>query len=142
MIRRSVFLGACLVVGVLAAPACKRKTEGAEKPGTAVLTSSALRESIEDASRRVSFARCEKEMACSGLTRWTRDTNEAECIDRVKVETMKEVNVQACPRGIDHERLVDCVAAIERMGCDDPVGRLMELEDCRQRRLCVSAPAR
>lgn len=136
MNRRSVVVSVVAITALVAAHGCKRKAD--EKAGTAVLTSSALRESIDDASRRVSFARCEKEMACAGLTSWTRDTNEAECIDRVKVETTKEVNAEACPHGIDHERLIDCVAAIERMGCDDPVGRLMELEDCRQRRLCVS----
>jgi hypothetical protein len=135
---------ACLGV-VLSAVACKgaKKSEPpvVEKTGTSTLTSSEIRQSVDDASQRMAFARCERELSCSGLTSWTLQANKDECVARAKVEASKELSPDSCPRGIDSANLVNCLAAIERGGCGDPIGRLMQLEDCKQSKLCISANA-
>jgi hypothetical protein len=149
MNARRIAVAAAVSVFLLVVFGCKsgRKAQPgeageAEKAGTTMLTSSALRQSVEDASQRLATARCEQEMACSDLTSWTRDTNKAECVDRVKAETAKELSPDACPAGIGSEGLIHCVAAIERTGCGDPVARLMTLEDCKTSKLCVAPPGR
>lgn len=136
MERRLVVASACLSIGLLVVCGCKRKAEPGEQAGTSTVTSAAIRNAADDAIQRVAFARCQQELSCSNLTSWTLADNQKTCIERVKADTARELSPQACPKGIDHDRLVDCVAAIERTGCDDPVARLMQLEDCKKSRLC------
>ena len=133
---RRLVLIACLGADVVGVCDCKRARKE-EKPAMTTLTSAALRDSVEDASQRVASARCAQEVSCAHLTGWTREANMTACLDRVKVETARELGPEVCSRGIDHDRLIDCVAAIERTSCDDPVSRLMQLEDCRKNKLCI-----
>ncbi|HVH43248.1 MAG TPA: DUF6184 family natural product biosynthesis lipoprotein [Labilithrix sp.] len=135
---RPLVLTACAAVGLLVLCDCKRSRERDERSnaaGTTTVTSAELRDSVEAASHRLATARCEQEVSCAGLTRWTREANMTACLGRVKVETAKELEV--CPRGIDQGGVVDCIAAIQRTSCDDPVSRLMQLEDCRTSKLCI-----
>jgi hypothetical protein len=144
MNARPLLTIACLGV-VLSAVACKgaKKNEPAvvEKTGTSTITSSELRQSVDDASQSMAFAHCEREMSCSGLNSWTLQANKDECVARLKTETSKELSAESCPRGIDHANLVNCLAAIERTGCGDPIGGLIELQDCKKDKLCISANA-
>jgi hypothetical protein len=140
MDRLRVFSNACLAAGLVLVCGCKsaRKAEPGEQAGTSTVTSAAIRHSVDDASQRVATARCDQELACAhDLGSAKREADKTECLDRVKSETAKELSPEACPKGIDHDRLVHCVGAMEQVGCDDPVSRLMQLEDCRKSRLCI-----
>lgn len=142
--NRRVVVVACVGTALSMMGACKsKKTEEGEKAGTSMVTSSELRQSIDDASERIAKARCEKEVNCSPHHNpdWSDEANKTACHDRVKAESTRELTNDACPHGINQDRLIRCVAAIEQTGCDDPVGRLMTLEDCKKAKLCMSTTA-
>lgn len=126
---------ACVALGLVAAASCKR--DRARETGTTTTTSAEVKKMTESAVEQIASARCQREVACNHVGRSMRHASIESCFDLNKSEYVKELNPEACPRGIDQNRLVDCIAATEQASCLDPIGALVRVEECRSSSLCL-----
>jgi hypothetical protein len=122
-------------LSLVAVAGCKRDQK--REAGTTSTTSAEVQKMTENAVEQIASARCQREVACDHVGRSMRHASIESCFDLNKSEYVKELNPQACPRGIDQNRLVDCIAATEQASCLDPIGAIVRVEECRASKLCL-----
>jgi hypothetical protein len=119
-------------VAILVSAGCKRDRthEGASRftgVGATKTTSAEVQKMTESAVDRIASERCQREVACNHVGPSMRHASFESCLALEKSESVKELNPQACPRGIDQMKLVDCLAAIEGASCLDPIGAIVRV---------------
>jgi hypothetical protein len=123
------------LVGLVVANGCKR--DRGHEVGTTTTTSVEVKKMTDNAVEQIASARCQREVSCDRVGRSMRHASIESCFDLNKAEYTRELNADACPRGIDQNRLVDCIAATEQASCLDPIGTLVRVEECRSSKLCL-----
>ncbi len=119
---------------LLAVASCKRERE--REHGTTTITSAEIQQSTLASIDRIAGARCEREVACDHVGPARQHASFDTCRDLNRAEGRHRFAPDACPQGIEPGRVVDCVAAIERASCLDPVDAIERIEACRPGRLC------
>ena len=137
-VRRRVLSIACVGLGLLAAAGCKRERAHDGGAGSTTTRSAEGRLMAESATTRLADARCHRELDCAHVRAGQGPATLEGCRSRISSELSKSLNPEACPRGIDQAQLVQCVAALEHSSCVDPIGALIEYEDCKTSKLCLA----
>jgi len=97
-----------------------------EDPGPTLVATGASKEAMQ----RLTEATCARRARCGRLT----GAIEA-CVERRKMDLVSEINNDLC-RSVDRQRLDRCVAAIEREGCHDALGKIRKVIACRVASFC------
>ena len=129
-----VFSIACVT---LVAIGCKRDRGERERPPTTTTTSADLRAFTEAGIKRIAEARCAAEVSCDETRPARRHTSLEICKDLLASELKGELDEHRCPNGLEERRVTDCVSAIERTSCFDPIDMIERIEACRPRALCI-----
>ena len=133
----SSLIGTCMImsVGTLLLPAChSERAEPEARVGTASVTSAFVRSSIDAAGIRIAFAHCDQEMSCDHSS--TANSNVQTCRDLVQAETTERLDEKSCPSCVNTSKLDDCVGAVQRTSCYDPIGIYERIMSCRASKLC------
>ena len=132
--------GVCLLAVLIAASGCKSDRTGRDRHepvGKTTVTGTDVRPMLQSVSDRLTSARCDRAIECHQVGPSQLHVNLQACQEFYKTKIAEELNPEKCPYGVDEGRVVKCIAATEHTGCDDPVGALMRVEDCRADKLCL-----
>lgn len=126
---------------VLAIVACNRsrKTEE-ERAGTTRTTGAAFGISNDSAINRVVAARCAREAKCNNIGADKRYETPSVCSEKLRADMRNDLTPHDCPRGVDNKELNDCLDAIQKEDCNNPIDTIGRLNQCRTSELCLKNP--
>lgn len=138
MLRVSLFLG------LLAMVACNRDQSGSagkdpdqqDRSGAATLTSASFT-TKESAVDRITAARCAREVTCSNIGADKHFATNDKCVSEVKSRLDADLGPNDCPDGIDAKQVDECLDAIRKESCTNPMSTVARLAECRTSSLCV-----
>jgi hypothetical protein len=87
----------------------------------------------------VTESRCSREARCKNIGAKHKYATMAECTTKLAEEKSDDLNFKDCPRGIDKKELDECVTAIKKEDCNNPLDSLNRLTACRSSDLCLSS---
>jgi hypothetical protein len=129
--KTNIALGA--TAAIFLSLACGRSPD-APAPTT---TTGARTLSSEDAITRVASARCEREVSCNNIGADGKYQDRDACMREVRQNTKSELRSDECPRGINGERLEQCLTEIRNEGCGNPIDTIDRMASCRRSELCI-----
>lgn len=88
----------------------------------------------EEATSRISGARCARWERCRSIGLGSRYVDRNTCLNDQTVITRKEL--APCDRGVDEQRLEACVRAIGFNDCEEPTAYIGPLPACESASLC------
>jgi hypothetical protein len=96
-----------------------------------------VRASTAVAVESLADARCDRAVRCGDVAPHQRFSTRAACVSKVESEKFDDLNVRACPGGIDAKQLDKCVTAIRADECGNAFERWNRLNACRSANLCL-----
>lgn len=136
---------ACVAVGLLAVLGCDRDrgrgvtTRTEEQTGTATVTGAQVANTA--AIDRVVAARCERESSCRNIGPDKQHATPQACTDKLRADMKDDLNTRDCPAGIDQKELNECLEAIRKEDCNNPIDTIGRLAACRTSDLCLKTGA-
>ncbi len=107
--------------------------------GTAVSQASA-----EDRARawdavvaRIVDATCEREQSCGSVGPGAYFHSRAECAESIRVRTLRGLNPQSCPGGVDHGVLDECIESLRAGECGAAGDTVVRASRCDASDLCL-----
>lgn len=130
-----------LACSVALAASCQREratppSPGNDPPGTTSLRSADVRASVDAAVDRIAAARCDREVTCDKIGGAKRYPSLEACQALMRTELHDGLSFETCPRGVNADKVADCVAANERADCYSPIDALVRLRECRASHIC------
>lgn len=86
----------------------------------------------------IAESRCSREARCNNIGAKHKYASVAECTTKLSDEKTDDLNLKDCPRGIDKKELDECLTAIKKEDCNNPLDSLSRLAACRSSDLCLS----
>ena len=136
----------CVTAGLVALVACNRErehtgttrtdehTEAREKTGTTTITGASI--ASNTAIDRVVASRCEREMVCKHVGADKKYASAQACSEKLHADMKDDLNAKECPRGVDQKQLNECLDAIHKEDCGNPIDVVSRLAQCRTGGLC------
>ena len=90
------------------------------------------------AVQAIAEARCSREARCNNIGADHKYQTVAECKSKISADRSENLNVWDCPRGIDKKELDECMEAIGKEDCNNPLDSLSRVAACRSSDLCLS----
>ncbi|MBX3197124.1 MAG: hypothetical protein KF894_03120 [Labilithrix sp.] len=156
---RSLVPFACVGAGVLVAVGCNRDRERGsldhdrapvtgeshpttqgEPSGVTTVTGAGVVANLS-AIDRIVAARCQREANCKNIGADKKHVSEQACAQKLKADMKDDLNANECPRGIDQKELNDCLGAIHKEECNNPIDSISRLAACRTGELCLKSAA-
>jgi Family of unknown function (DUF6184) len=91
----------------------------------------------EDAVNDIVSALCAREVDCRHVGPNKRYPNRETCVAMVRDDLKGELSAKECPRGIARAALNECLEAIRKEDCTDPLEAIGGLAACRTDELCL-----
>jgi hypothetical protein len=91
----------------------------------------------ETAVNRIVAARCEREAACNNIGTDKHYTSRETCSNDMRVKLRDDLKASDCPGGIDGKHLDDCLTAIRKESCGNPIESLSRVSACNTSGLCL-----
>lgn len=125
-----MWIASALVVGCIGASACERSPRGrGGGPG-------AQPDELRRVAGVLAGARCARAEVCRELESGGQYPDREACLLDQQLVFQQELNMTACSRGVDGEKLDQCLQAIRYDDCDPPAP-FGPLAACRSHELCV-----
>ncbi len=127
-------------------PDLDRPTTGAHErpstrePGTTTVTGASVINN-QSAIDKIVAARCARESTCKDVGPDKRVGNSDACVQKLKADMRSDLNVNECPVGIDAKELNECLDAIRKEDCNNPLDTIGRLAACRTSDLCLKTTA-
>ncbi|MBX3207259.1 MAG: hypothetical protein KF764_19585 [Labilithrix sp.] len=152
---------ACVGAGILAAVGCNRDradrertvgqdrtpVTGEDRPtgereprGVTTVTGAGVLGNTA-AIERIVAARCQREAGCKNIGAEKKHVSEQACVQKLKADMKDDLGTNECPRGIDNKELNDCLSAIHKEECNNPIDSISRLAACRSSELCLKSAA-
>jgi hypothetical protein len=93
----------------------------------------------ESAIDRVVAARCAREATCNNIGSDKHYASRDICTQKIKADMRDDLTPKDCPRGIDPKELNDCLDAIHKEDCNNPLDMIGRLATCRTSNLCLKS---
>jgi hypothetical protein len=115
-----------------------------DRAGTTTLTGASSWIANVAAIDRLVASRCAREVSCSNVGPDKHFADGDACTREVRKKLNDELKTSACPNGIDGKELDECLDAIRKESCTNPVDTVSRLAACRTSELClkIEAPRR
>jgi hypothetical protein len=84
----------------------------------------------------VAAARCDRAERCQQVGPDHRYDTRSVCLSAVRAKENSELNLHACPGGVDQGKLNECLAEIRASECDSTLDALTQSVACRPSDLC------
>ena len=107
----------------------------AAAPVTAVRAPS--RVDTPNAVVRVAAARCDREVACEHVGTGRAFGDRDECVNAIGHEVAAALPAEACPTGVDADRLSTCVAEAGARSCDADTASVEASPSCALEAMCA-----
>lgn len=115
-------------------PAAQGVRPGPDQGQSAVKGAQA--EAIGTAVDNLATARCDRELRCNNVGTGRRyDTKDA-CMSSLRSNQQQDLNLSACPGGVDQKELQECLEEIRKDDCNNPLDNLTRLAACRKTDMC------
>lgn len=130
---------AASTVGLLVA--CGGANNAPPVAGTSVETNSPTLTSAQSVDKtivhRLASARCEQEQNCKNIGAGNKYATRETCLEQVQGSIGNDLNAYNCPRGLDHDAVDRCMAAIQSEECSHPFDTLTRFDKCRTSAMCL-----
>jgi hypothetical protein len=127
---------------VVAAVGCKKEQRENTERGTATVTGAHVGVANEAALDRIVAARCVRESTCNNVGADKHYTSQSVCMQKIRSDMRDDLSSKDCPRGIDQKGLNDCLDAIKKEDCNNPIDMIGRLAACRTSELCMKSETR
>jgi hypothetical protein len=107
-----------------------------DRAGTTTLTGASWIAN-EAAVDRLVASRCAREVSCSNVGADKHFTDGETCVREVRKKTLESLGTSECPSGIDGRELDECLDAIRKESCTNPIDTVGRLAACRTNKLCL-----
>jgi len=130
--RKAIALTA-LSAALLAVFACKND----RAPSITSTTGAGIVTTI-DAVDHLTARRCDHEIDCNNVGLGKRYDDRGGCEREIAHDLQEELGPTTCGNGIREERFDECMAAIRKESCGNPLDGLSKIASCRPSRLCIN----
>jgi Family of unknown function (DUF6184) len=86
---------------------------------------------------RMSSARCDQEQECKNIGPDAKYASRSVCMDQIRGAIGNDLTAYECRRGLDHDAVDRCMAAIKSEECSHPFETLSRYEKCRTGAICM-----
>jgi hypothetical protein len=139
---------ACVGAAILTTAACKQDRAERERmpegrpgaptePGKTTITGANVVNN-QAAIDKIVGARCTREATCKNVGAGKKHADPQACTQKIKMEMREDLNTKECPHGIDQKELDECLEAIQKEDCNNPIDKISRLAACRTSDLCLS----
>jgi hypothetical protein len=115
-------------------PTARTPVAGSEPPVGVVEAQNEADRRVVD---RIATARCDHEEQCDRVGQGKKYATRDVCQTQLHSDTMKDLNAQSCPKGIDQSAVDHCLGAIQAQPCSSLLGTLTQMTDCRVGSMCM-----
>lgn len=98
--------------------------------------------SNDSAIDRIVGARCGRETTCSNVGPDKHFVSTDACMKEVQSKAQDDLRAAECPGGVDAKQLEECLGAIHRESCSNPLDTIGRITACQKNQLCVSSEPR
>lgn len=142
MNTRSILPLALTFAGLTLAAGCNRHEERTNERTTEVghtTTTGANLASVGNdiAVGRIVASRCAREAACNNVGVDKKYQNTAGCTAKIRTDMKDDLNAKDCPYGVDQKELNECLEAIRKEECNNPLDTISRLGACRTSDMCL-----
>lgn len=92
----------------------------------------------QTASDRIVAARCDRELACKNVGDGKHFTTRDACTKEIGTKLKDDLRPAECPNGVDAKHLDDCLTAIHKEDCGNPIDAIGRISACNTSGLCLS----
>jgi hypothetical protein len=142
MNARIILPVALTVCGLLLAVGCKDRRSDNEVGHTTTTGASIASVSNDLAVSRIVASRCAREATCNNVGVDKRYQNTAGCTAKIRSDMKDDLNAKDCPYGVDQKQLNECLSAIRKEECNNPLDTITRLNDCRTSGMCLKSASR
>jgi len=89
------------------------------------------------AIERIVAARCEREASCKNVGHDKRFETQQTCVAKVRGDMREDLSTKDCPGGVDTKELDECLTAIRKEDCNNPIDMIERLTQCRTSDMCL-----
>lgn len=114
-----------------------RPGETTERPGETTITGAAVVNN-DAAMGRIVAARCDREATCNNIGADKRFGTRDVCSREMMTKMHDDLKASDCPKGIDGKHLEECLTAIRKESCNNPLEALSRITACNTPQLCLS----
>lgn len=93
------------------------------------------------AIERIVAARCEREATCNNVGSDKHYASRDVCTRDIRNDMRDDLNAKDCPAGIDQKELNECLQAIQKESCGNPLETISRLAACRTGDMCLKTGA-
>jgi hypothetical protein len=109
-----------------------------DRSGTTTVTGANVGSIANDqAINRIVAARCAREATCNNIGVDKRFTDRNVCSQKLQNDMRDDLSTGDCPRGVDQKELNECLEAIQKEDCNNPIDAISRLAACRTSDLCL-----
>jgi Family of unknown function (DUF6184) len=119
--------------------ACGGATQGPPVTGTPERqtgVTSWQRDADSEVVDRLAAARCDQEQGCKNVGPDAKYASRSVCMDQTRGGIGNDLNAYKCSRGLDHDAVDRCMAAIISEECGHLFDRLTRFDKCRSSVVC------
>jgi hypothetical protein len=127
--------GVALVVG------CKDERKYDVGHTTTTTGAAVASTSNDNAVSRIVASRCAREAACNNVGVDKHYQNEAGCTAKLRSDMKNDLNAKDCPYGVDVKELNECLEAIRKEDCNNPIDAISRIGACRTSDMCLKTAA-
>lgn len=108
--------------------------------GTTTTTGASIQAvSNETAVARIVASRCARESACNNVGVDKKFQNPAGCTAKIRSDMKEDLNPKECALGVDQKPLDECLDAIRKEDCNNPIDTIQRLGACRTSAMCLKS---
>jgi hypothetical protein len=92
---------------------------------------------LADTVQSIADARCARQEQCNGVSPESASGRREACASSLRDKVTADLNLSACPAGVDHAALQACLAEIRQDSCNNPVEAVTGLRACGPSDICT-----
>lgn len=124
-------------LAALAVVACRDRRNDDRTDTTTVTGAHYAAISNDTAINKLVTARCAREAACNNVGSDKRYVDHEVCMKELNAKVRDDLKASECPKGIDGKELDECIQAIHKEDCNNPIDTISRLAACRSSDLCL-----
>jgi hypothetical protein len=84
----------------------------------------------------IASARCDRELRCNNVGSGKRYESKDACMSAIRNNQRQDLNLTACPGGVNEKELNECLQEITKDDCNNPLDNITRIAACRTDDIC------